>query len=77
MVNLKARIKRLEQSAGLSAIMPPIEFFDHIGSNSVSPEEWERWEPWLMKNLGTLPDEQLVSFGESTSHCFVPGDAKL
>ena len=42
---------------------PPVAFFDRIIDRTATPEEWNRWAPWLKKNLrlserADLPPEE-------------------
>ena len=55
-MNLKSRIRRLEERRGLHRTRPPIAFFDQIVDNTVTQEEWQRWLPWISRHFAKTED---------------------
>ena len=50
---IKTRILALERQRGKDVFSgtPPIQFCDNSLAGTATPEEWNRWAPWLKKNL--------------------------
>jgi len=59
-MNLKTRIRRLEERHGLHRTTPPITFFDRLLDYTVTQEEWQRWRPWINRNFAKKADSELV-----------------
>ena len=62
---IKARILALERGPGneVCSRTPPVEFFDRLVAGTVTPQEWNRWAPWVEKHLrlserAELPPEE-------------------
>jgi hypothetical protein len=59
---------------------PPVEFFDRIIDGRATPEEWNRWAPWLKKNLrfserADLSPEESRLWSDNRSSGFLDGPA--
>jgi hypothetical protein len=74
-MNVRARGGELERKRAnrQSPVCPPVEFFDAALAGTVTPQEWNRWGPWLRKNiLGPSAKDRPVA--ETETECTPPID---
>jgi len=59
-MNLKIRIRRLEERRGLHRTTPPISFFDRVLDGTVTQAESQRWLPWMSAHFAKTADSVLA-----------------
>jgi hypothetical protein len=67
-LNLKTRIERLEQRAGIGEPLNTIAFFDSVLDGTISDEEFARYVPLR----AIFPQKSSIPPGPGDFHDFVP-----